>query len=72
VENCTDLQSSAARIALNLGRVATITGRMALASCDQCGPANATIAIPAAAGSWAEMPARMPHGSLLLGFSESV
>jgi hypothetical protein len=30
---------------LNLGRVATITGRMALASCDQCGPTNATIAV---------------------------
>src|SRR6185312_9959311 len=35
-------------VAMILGRVATIMGRTVLASCNQCGPGGAMIAIPSA------------------------
>src|SRR3954467_8018061 len=35
-------------VAMILGRVATIMGRTVLASCNQCGPGGAMIAVPSA------------------------
>src|SRR3954451_4990725 len=40
------VQGDCGPVAMILGRVATIMGRTVLASCNQCGPAGAMIAVP--------------------------